>query len=207
MSCEARACGTTKGYSFYGCRCPEGLADERRYRKRLAAGIQPPAIIDATGTRRRIQGLMALGWPLKDIAAKLGYGSRSRPYRLVTALRIHRRLADAVIDIYGQLSMTPGPSKETRRRALKAGFFPPLAWDDDTIDDPNAQPMLEEPVEVDEVAVQRALSGDRPEGLRRAELIEAIKAGRAMGLSNAQIGQRLGMKTSAVEHIHLRAVS
>jgi hypothetical protein len=40
--------------------------------------------------------------------------------------------------------------------------LPPLAWDDDTIDEPDATPaVVEDQGDVDEVLVQRALWGER----------------------------------------------
>lgn len=36
--------------------------------------------------------------------------------------------------------MIPGPSQRTRARAVRVGLVPPLAWDDETLDDPDAAP-------------------------------------------------------------------
>lgn len=115
----------------------------------LAAGTVP-----AVGAVRRVQALMALGWRKPDLqsagipAAQLV--TRSRPR--VTATTWHQ-----VREVYDQLSMTPGPSPTARARATRRGYAPPLAWDENSIDDPRARPQLgraREPI-VDSVAVTR----------------------------------------------------
>ena len=50
----------------------------------------------------------------------------------MVTLDAHDRIADA----YDELSMRQGPSVRNRR----LGYPPPLAWDDETIDDPRARP-------------------------------------------------------------------
>ena len=54
--------------------------------------------------------------------------------------RVNRDTYQAVADLYDRLSMTPGPSQEARDRAKRKGWRPPLAWDDDSIEDPEAKP-------------------------------------------------------------------
>ena len=96
--------------------------------------------IDPTGSRRRIQALQALGWPLTTLGAHINV-----PYTELSALtyRHHHTTAHRAATIehlYNQLSMTPGPSQRARAHAQAHGYAPPLAWDDDTITNPNAQP-------------------------------------------------------------------
>ena len=76
------------------------------------------ALTPSAGTQRRLQALMVLGWPLTQIQQTCGLSALGRCLTrdLVTA--------QAVID-------------RTRARAEQAGWLPPLAWDDDTIDDPD----------------------------------------------------------------------
>ncbi len=45
-----------------------------------------------------------------------------------------------ISELYDRLSMTPGPSPQTRGWAKTLGYAPPLAWDEDTIDDPRSRP-------------------------------------------------------------------
>lgn len=207
--CTARYHDTAYAYRRHGCRCATAIKAKQRQSKLYRAGRAPNRPIDATGTRRRIQALMVLGWPLRTIMAdKLGYSPKSYPHRLATAPRVTPGLAKRVAALYDELSMTPGPSKRTRNRALQAGFLPPLAWDDDRIDDPTYQPtQLEEDDEtVDEVAVRRALAGDRPAALRREELVAAVLAAHERGLSDPEIGVLLGLKPNTVNAMRNRAM-
>jgi hypothetical protein len=147
-----------------------------RYRVRSRYGAVK-LLIDSTGTRRRVQALQRIGWRAEDIAALGPWNAKDAVYELTKRPRVTRRNAAVVVAIYDQLSMKPGPSEETRRRAIRAGWPSPLAWDDDTIDDPDAQPAdayrpqgvvrnpetrkFEHPDEpVDESVVIRILNGD-----------------------------------------------
>lgn len=96
--------------------------------------------VDPTGTRRRIQALAWMGWPAAEVAVRAG----TTPATLRTLILPHRRpsvaLARRVARVYDELSMVPGPSAAAASKARGLGFAPPLAWDDETIDDPQARP-------------------------------------------------------------------
>lgn len=146
---------------LYGKRRPDGTrTPSRRIRPATEAkilAITPDladgAKIDSTGTTRRIQALVAVGWSMSKIAARLGIG-RSNFTPLAQGSRdttVAR--AKAVSDLYDQLWDQRPPHTLWRdhiaySRALgyaaKAGWVPPLAWDDDDIDNPNATPNLGE---------------------------------------------------------------
>jgi hypothetical protein len=42
--------------------------------------------------------------------------------------------------VYDRMSMTPGTSAYARNRAERQGWLPPLAWDDEMIEDPDYVP-------------------------------------------------------------------
>lgn len=112
-------------------------ASARRYRSlRRRLGHRR---IDATGTRRRLRALAALGWPMRDLSVELGW-EPTRAQKLTAAGHVWADTAADVRLLYDRLSMTPGPSLKTRRRAEAAGWLPPLAWDDDCLDDPGYVP-------------------------------------------------------------------
>lgn len=96
--------------------------------------------VDGTGTYRRLEALQWLGWPLAEIARRLGL----KPNTLTTLRSrgepVSYRVAQAMAALYEELSGRPGPSRMTATKARKRGYAPPLAWDDDTIDDPSARP-------------------------------------------------------------------
>lgn len=105
------------------------------------------AIVDATGTRRRLQALVAIGWAQAQLARRLGM----TPANLSAIMRRAQVLAATarkVQVLYGELSMSLPPDETPHQRASSSrarGYAearrwpPPLAWDDDAIDDPAAK--------------------------------------------------------------------
>lgn len=104
--------------------------------------------VDATGARRRLQALVAIGWSQSKLATRLGV----RPTNFSTTMRSTKLRADtvrAVHALYEELWNTP-PVADTHREkiafsrsvrhAAEQGWAPPMAWDDETIDDPAARP-------------------------------------------------------------------
>lgn len=190
--CPARYHDTYSATRKAGCTCP--LAKERRrvYIKRQQHGYLQPAYTDATGTRRRLQALSAIGWPLRDLVRRIGWTGNPGPIMWGASNRVHRHTADAVAQIYSELSDTPGPSNKARAAAKRAGYVPPAAWDN--IDDPAEQPNLGGPGDdiLDEEAIRRVLAGTAPYGsLNRAERVEAFRRLRAAGCGNGTIRSRL----------------
>lgn len=143
----------------------------------------PRGMVDATGTRRRLQALMVLGHTLPEIARQVGVGvsslqqtadGRWNGIKTPTAARVAR--------VYRQLSARPAPAtrwaEQARNQAMERGWHGPMAWDD--IDNPACVPERCEPgapghVHADDVA----------------EL-----AGR--GLDDHEIGRRLGVSSRTV---------
>lgn len=103
-----------------------------------AAGVS----IDATGTHRRIQALACLGWSLSEQARRVGQ-LVSNYANFLQRTQITMANADKVRALYDELSMTVAPagygSTRVRKLATQRRWRPPLAWDDDTIDDPAAR--------------------------------------------------------------------
>lgn len=95
---------------------------------------------DSIGTTRRLQALQWMGWPAKEIAARVG-STESTIRSLKGRKRFSTSLAMRIAAVYEQLSMTAGPSPMAAAKARGAGHAPPAAWDDDTIDDPDAKPQ------------------------------------------------------------------
>ena len=133
--------GTGVAYRIDRCRCDAARAANTRtsttWRLNDLHGIRQKT--PATGTRRRLQALAAIGWPKTVIAPRLGVA----PPRLDVILRqanVHRSTAARVAAVYEALADTPGPSRYTAGQARRCGFVPPIGWDDDTIDNPDAQP-------------------------------------------------------------------
>ncbi|MFE5368122.1 hypothetical protein [Streptomyces mirabilis] len=104
-------------------------------------------VIDGTATRRRLQALAAIGFPFRRLGEHLplhpvqvGHTARSEKVQAGT----HRAVAAAYKKLAHQNptehGIRPGTALKIRRYAQAQGWAPPIAWDDDTIDDPNAHP-------------------------------------------------------------------
>lgn len=149
------------------------------------------------GGRRRIQALMAMGWRHQDLTPMLGIN---------TANIIHqqgewftKRKHDAIKGLYDRLWDKRGPATTLSiNRVIKAGYAPPLAWDDDTIDDPNARPDL---------GARVYAQGMAPEGaIRRADaVIEDVEFLINSGSTWHEILQRLNTNHDALEKLLYRA--
>jgi hypothetical protein len=95
--------------------------------------------VPSTGTRRRVQALMRMGWPGAVIAERAGYSSRSLLARIYVD-RVSVRMATRVLTVYDELANHPGPSNHTAGKARQHGHAPPAAWDGIDMDDPKARP-------------------------------------------------------------------
>jgi hypothetical protein len=109
--------------------------------------------IDATGSRRRIQALVALGFSYRMLADYTGHNPGYFK-DLTAAKRISLQRAADITELYEYL-WNKKPLPETtaekvsvamaKNAALQKGWLPPMAWDDGGINnpdyDPNARPL------------------------------------------------------------------
>lgn len=126
--------------------------------------VSPNALVDGTGTRRRLRALMAMGWPQIEMAQRSGLerNTVSEQVRAVT-LTTFASTARTVRDLYDELwDVNPTARgveerwvKESQARAARKCWAPPAAWDDAYIDSPAAVPDLGE-----KVSAYAALSED-----------------------------------------------
>lgn len=141
-------------------------------------------LVDAIGTVRRMQSLVAYGYPRRYLADRLGIAARQAtalcdPATLRVTATTHRRVAS----LFAELEATPGPSQRARDDGARRGWEVPLAWDERDID--RFTITTDQP--------DRAVPG--PNALERyAEL-------RFLGYSDQQIADREGI---AVESLHVR---
>jgi hypothetical protein len=100
------------------------------------------ATIESSGTLRRLQALSMMGWAMPDLARHHGRISGVTLNGLLREERpmVQARTARAVAVLYDELAMLHGPSPAARQRAIEHGWWPPLAWDDDKIDEPATIP-------------------------------------------------------------------
>ncbi|MFJ5644107.1 hypothetical protein [Streptomyces sp. NPDC093223] len=105
----------------------------------------PGRYLDATGSRRRVQGMMVRGHTVVVIATEAALDHSVIHDILNGCPQVRGLTADKIAAAYDWLSSRQPTGRAsaitvTRNRAARDGFAPPAAWDDDAIDDPNAAP-------------------------------------------------------------------
>ena len=123
-------------------------------RRLLAVHFDPASVaagrrIAATGTRRRLQALTALGWSASCLALQTDRTARTLR-RILLAELVTADTARSVAALYEQLRTAPPPRRTGSERAAAdravsrartAGWRPPVAWDNiDTDVDETHQP-------------------------------------------------------------------
>lgn len=102
---------------------------------RLDPTVPDATIIDATGSRRQVQALSAIGWPQKSLSGRTGPLNDIAHVKHVTAGTARRIAA-----VYEELRNTPGPSRSAAIRARNKGWATPAGWDDLDIGAPATVP-------------------------------------------------------------------
>jgi hypothetical protein len=148
--------------------------------------------MDGTGTRRRIQALVAAGWPLRSMAEHLGLHPTyvgdllrrgDRPVFTATAEKIARAYDQLKKQRPARRGVDPRAIKRARERAAENRWPTPKYWDEhrDDIDDPHFQPLY---------------------GVTRREIVaqDANELMRFSGLDRATAAQRLGVSKAYIDH-------
>lgn len=137
--------------------------------------------VSAVGTARRLQALIAIGYTQRDLAGRLGITADNLGLIIRERASVYISTAQAVDELFQSLQMEPAPPSAaatfSRERAKKQGWPPPLAWDEETIDDPEAEPMGVEPVRAN-----------------RAKWLDSYWELKEWGMSDERIADRLGLK-------------
>ena len=134
----------------HGCRCDDcvRLGTEYAYWRRGQKKAGKPLLVPMLGSARRVQALHRIGWSRRVVAERLGMSANA----LHLALRhpsISASTAKRIAEVYAELSMrAPAPVTPTeaanigfvKTNAERAGWAPPLAWDDADFDNPRARP-------------------------------------------------------------------
>jgi hypothetical protein len=141
---------------LYGDR-PRNLPPSRRVRPETAlkllsveptlANMGDAVPVDGTGTRRRLQALVAAGWTQSELARRLVM-QRANFGRTIVSDLVSVRTVRATLALYDELWRqdpvvhgVPAHRAAAARQIAKAqGWAPVGAWDDDTIDDPATLP-------------------------------------------------------------------
>jgi hypothetical protein len=161
--------------------------------------------VDATGTQRRLQALVANGRPLAEIARLLG--RKPGPVgRILTQETVSQETALAVQNLYRALGdKIPDPETPAERQqftaarefAARQGWPPSMAWELDQLDDPDGQP------EGGWDGWSRRPQRGPARWLAVSEDAEFMR--KQEGLGQGDIAVRLGMTEAALERMLIRA--
>lgn len=169
------------------------------------------ARVDAVGTVRRLQALACLGWTQPRLARELGSTAQHAAYLFQPGGLVTAATARTVARLYDRLwDVTPTPADRweaggitrSRTRAAASGWAPPLAWDDETIDDPAAEPQhaltVTGPKPLDEAAIARRVNGDTRVQLTNEERREVVRLLHSQGLNDGEIERLTGINDRQV---------
>lgn len=117
-----------------------------------AADIVPDnALVPIHGARRRIQSLIAFGYPRADLARELGMATNAGGMQSLLGVRrdggpevgqsVTAKRDRAVKELFDRLELTPGPSDRARAQGRRNGWALPFEWDEDALDDPHGRPV------------------------------------------------------------------
>jgi len=189
---------------LYG-RPSQGRAPSRRIRRpharallalRLDPAAPPSRIpVDATGSLRRLRALGAMGFPDAVLAREVDMHPANFDDlfgQATVTVGVARRIAGLYDRAWNASPLafgaTPQGMARTLRRAAAEGWASPLAWDDDSIDDPEAVPDL----------------GARAS--RTAALVEDVSwLMETCGYTRQQAAERIGVTKAAVDQAFARA--
>lgn len=156
------------------------------------------ARVDAAGTHRRVQALVAREWSQARIAAELGMARNNLSVVMRESL-VTAGMAGRVKDVYDRLWNAEPPAStaaergertRARRVAERGGWAPPGAWDEDQIDDPAGRP---------------AAGWRRSAQQRSADLAAEWHELEAQGCDKRQAAERMGVKHGTLNTAIARA--
>ncbi|MET9957394.1 hypothetical protein ABZ135_38370 [Streptomyces sp. NPDC006339] len=144
-------------------------------------------VLPATGSARRLQALVAVGWPFASVAPHIGMDPRGIT-RVIHQPYIFRTTADAIVVAFEQMkNLKPEDNgvsligaQKSRRLAERRGWPDPLWWEDmGHIDNPAFDPATAE----------RPLNFHEQARLRAEEILHLA----SYGAGPDEIAERLGL--------------
>lgn len=136
--------------AMHGCKCDACREYGRLYEYWRSAQHRQGKVlrVPALGSIRRIHALQALGWSARLIGEHAGYSDQWAP-AILRRRYLSTSTAAKVSAVYDALSMRTPPTRtasermavgKTRAYAARQGWLPPLAWNDEDLDRPEARP-------------------------------------------------------------------
>lgn len=170
----------------------------------------PEGFVHATKPRRQGQALYRIGYDTTQLHHHTGI-PRGVVWKIISGSNpyVSARHAAAIDRAYRTLSYIPGPSPQCRDIGARKHWASPLAWDTDTIGDPNARPdtggRSNGPIIPDTVFINLALGGDREIAvkLRFVDRRQAYKTAAERGIPKHVAAERLAPS----ERSYFRAVA
>ncbi|WP_369068564.1 hypothetical protein [Kineococcus terrestris] len=160
--------------------------NHRTVRAVLTAGAPTRGHLSRLGARRRMQALTWMGWSLQTLSQRTGL-----PVMTLSDVRgdngrqlTHPQIAAAITEAYLQLSHLDGGSPGARAYARRKSWAPPAAWDDESLDDPDAQP-------------QGLSSGPHRFQATDTVVIDRVRQLHRAGHSDSEIAVRAGLPSPA----------
>lgn len=162
---------------------------ERILGVRWEASMVDTHTIPSLGSRRRLQGLVAMGHDMRPLIGACRISRNTATELLYNRLlAVWPSTADRIEAGARRLILTPGDSGAAMERAHTHGWVPLAAWDD--IDDPAEQPSL-------------GRRSDRSD--RTRAIVEDTAELLARGLSREEIAKRVGIRWDSIMVAHARA--
>lgn len=181
---------------------PDYIVLAKTWRK--LAAFRPVNVLTPTGMIRRVQALHHQGYSCASVAREVGCHEESLQEALRNREYATKRLQVAVAEAYDRLwdkpcQDHPRITGRARGRARRQNWAPAMAWDDDTIDDPRAEPVgipdgRVDPAGYDESRIERRILGDRSVRLHKGETAEVVRRLVADGWSLRAIARHTGVK-------------
>jgi len=205
--------GTLGAYRLDGCRCLLCRCAHARATAvyRNGGSWREGALVPLAGTRRRLQALAVVGHGRTELAARLGVHTRTITFLRSNQQLVRAETAAAVTALCAELwdkPRTDATGRKATAEAVARGWLPLAAWGDD-IDDPAAVPLLDAEPDgmLDEIAVERFMHGTlhaEPNANATPELLEAVRRLTHRGLTDREIGDRVGLSADAVLKLRTR---
>ncbi len=151
----------------------------------------------SVGWSRRLQALTWLGYSLATLSELTGVPQMTLSCIREGKRRVGADKAAAIREAWDRIGLQIGPDPQAAARARSRGWHGPLAWDDDTIDDPAVGPNLGE-------ATARRYGGDGRPSADVADDVQWLLDEIAPRATAQQMAERLGYRDANPLYVSLR---
>lgn len=181
-------------------RCRPDVAEKLLAVRPRMETVANGALVDGTGTHRRLQALVAIGYSMSNLGDQLGIQRGNMNDVTGGRTQVTAATARKVTTLYERLWNKPNEptdmhakaaAQRARNHAAAHGWVQPMAWDDEMIDDPTARPT--------------GTDTRTRTSARAADLIEDVEHMLITNASPDEIAQRLRRAERDLDRILCRA--